>query len=55
MVDAYRRFWSDNPEFVSLTFARAASYWDAYYRGTVLFDEYPARVALLQIRQLIML
>lgn len=33
MLDAYQRFWCDNPESVALTHARAASYWDAYYRG----------------------
>lgn len=30
MLDAYRRFWRDNPQFVALTYVRAASYWDAY-------------------------
>jgi hypothetical protein len=26
MLDAYRRFWRANPEFLRLTYARAASY-----------------------------
>lgn len=43
---AYRRFWQDNPEFVALTHARAASYWDAYHRRALRTDDYPPRIAL---------
>jgi hypothetical protein len=53
MLDAYRRFWRDNPEFVALTYARAASYWDAYYRGTVTLNEYPPHAAMLQVERLV--
>jgi hypothetical protein len=53
MLDAYRRFWRDNPEFVALTYARAASYWDAYYRGTLTLNEYPPHVAMLQVERLV--
>ena len=53
MLEAYRRFWRDNPEFVALTYARAASYWDAYYRNTVTLSEYPPRVAVTQVERLI--
>jgi hypothetical protein len=53
MLDAYRRFWRENPEFVALTYARAASYWDAYYRGTITLDDYPPHVAMIQIESLV--
>lgn len=53
MLDAYRRFWRDNPEFVSLTHARVASYWNEYYRGTLPLNEYPPQVAMVRIEQLI--
>lgn len=53
MLDAYRRFWRDNPEFVALTYARAASYWDAYYRRTLTLSEYPPHCAMVQIENLV--
>jgi hypothetical protein len=53
MLDACRRFWRDNPEFVALTYARAASYWDAYYRRTLSLNEYPPHVAIVQIETLV--
>jgi hypothetical protein len=53
MLDAYRRFWRDNPEFVALTYARAASYWDAYYRRTLALKEYPPHMALVQVETLV--
>jgi hypothetical protein len=53
MLEAYRRFWRDNPEFVALTYARAASYWDAYYRRTLALNEYPPHVAVAQVERLI--
>jgi hypothetical protein len=52
MLDAYRRFWRDNPQFVALTYARAASYWDAYYRRTLTLNEYPPHVAMVQVETL---
>ena len=52
MLDAYRRFWRDNPEFVALTYARAASYWDAYCR-TLTLNEYPPHVAMVQLETLV--
>lgn len=52
MLDAYRRFWRDNPEFVALTYARAASYWDAYYR-TLTLNEYPPHAAMVQLETLV--
>jgi len=52
MLDAYRRFWRDNPEFVALSYARAASYWDAYYR-TLTLNEYPPHVAMVQLETLV--
>jgi hypothetical protein len=53
MLGAYRRFWRDNPEFVALTYARAASYWDVYYRRTLPLDEYPPHVAMLRVERLV--
>jgi hypothetical protein len=53
MLDAYRRFWRDNPEFVALTYARAASYWDAYYRRRVTLNEYPPHLAMVQVETLV--
>jgi hypothetical protein len=53
MLDAYRRFWRDNPEFVALTYARAVSYWDAYYRRTLTLSEYPPHVAMVQVETLV--
>jgi hypothetical protein len=53
MLAAYRRFWRDNPEFVALTYARAASYWDAYYRRTLVLKEYPPHMALVQVETLV--
>jgi hypothetical protein len=53
VLDAYRRFWRDNPQFVALTYARAASYWDAYYRRTLTLNEYPPHVAIVQIETLV--
>ncbi|HCB05097.1 MAG TPA: hypothetical protein DEQ43_12790 [Nocardioides bacterium] len=48
-VAAYGRFWRDNPQFVALTHARAASYWNAYHRGHSSLADYPPRLALLEI------
>ncbi len=53
MIYAYRRFWRDNPEFVALTYARVASYWDAYYRRTLTLNEYPPHVAMVRVRTLV--
>lgn len=53
MVDAYRRFWRDNPEFVALTYARAASYWGAYYRRRLTLNEYPPHFAIVQVETLV--
>jgi hypothetical protein len=53
MLDAYQRFWRDNPEFVALTHARAASYWDVYYRRTLTLDEYPPHIAMAQVETLV--
>jgi hypothetical protein len=53
MLDAYQRFWRSNPDFVALTCARVASYWDAYYRRTLTLSEYPPYVAMAQIETLI--
>jgi hypothetical protein len=53
MLDAYRLVWRDNPEFVALTYARAASYWDAYYRRVLTLKRYPAHIAMRQIEALV--
>jgi hypothetical protein len=53
MLEAYRRFWRDNPAFVALTYARAASYWDAYYRRTLTLTEYPPHAAVVQVEALV--
>ncbi len=53
MIYAYRRFWRDNPEFVALTYARVASYWDACYRRTLTLNEYPPHVAMVRVRTLV--
>ena len=53
MLNAYRRFWRDNPEFVALTYARAASYWDAYYRRRLTLNEYPPHLAMVQVETLV--
>ena len=53
MLDAYQRFWRGNPDFVALTYARATSYWDAYYRRTLALNEYPPHVAMVQVETLV--
>jgi hypothetical protein len=53
MLDAYRRFWRDNPESVALTYAGAASYWNAYYRGRRTLNEYPPHRAMVQFETLV--
>jgi methylmalonyl-CoA mutase N-terminal domain/subunit len=39
--------------FVALTYARAASYWDAYYRRTLTLNEYPPHLAMFQVERLV--
>jgi hypothetical protein len=54
MLDAYRRFWRDNPQFVALTYARATSYWNVYYRRrTMTLNEYPPHVAMVSVESLV--
>lgn len=52
-LDAYRRFWCHNREFVALTRARVASYWDVHYRRELTLDEYPPHVAMAQVETLV--
>jgi hypothetical protein len=53
MLDACRRFWRNNPQFVALTYARAASYGDAYYRRSLTLNEYPPHVGMVQVETLV--
>lgn len=45
-AQAFRGFWADNPGFVTLTRARASSYWNEYYRGRLDFADYPSARAM---------
>lgn len=46
LTAAWHQFASDNPAFVSLCFARAASYWDEYRSARIDWRNCPARRAL---------
>lgn len=47
MLDEFRAFAADNPDFIALTKARATSYWAAYYRREHVWPTtYPALIAL---------
>lgn len=43
---AYKQFSNENPQFISLTEQRAASYWLDDYRSEMARDEYPQLAAL---------
>ncbi|WP_153302431.1 MULTISPECIES: hypothetical protein [Tessaracoccus] len=45
-AQAFSRFWAANPGFVTLTRARAGSYWNEYYRRRLGFADYPSARAL---------
>jgi hypothetical protein len=48
---AYGRFASENARFIDLTDARAASYWNEYYRARYQrLADYPGRVLLADLR-----
>lgn len=49
---AYKQFANENPQFISLTEQRAASYWSDDYRTKMARDEYPQVAALKTLARL---
>lgn len=49
---AYKQFSKENPQFISLTEQRAASYWLDDYRNEMTQDEYPQLAALKLLARL---
>jgi hypothetical protein len=46
-TEVFRGFWTENPRFIELSRARAASYWSQYYRNVVFNQaEFPGVRAL---------
>ena len=52
LQEAYKRFSHQNPQFISLTGQRAASYWLDDYRNEMTRDEYPQLAALKLLARL---
>jgi hypothetical protein len=51
-ANAYQSFWVANPQFITLTRSRAASYWAAYHWRSSPWLSYPGRSALDSIERL---